>query len=83
MYKNSKKNAKNQGMFHNLQLHLVCQYIKMWVLTRHRLCECLIKICVSKRKCRRNLDEFRPSDKNYHQNSKFKPIKLKKYSNES
>ena len=30
----------------------VCKYIKMWVSTRHKFCESLIIICVTKHKCR-------------------------------
>ena len=49
MYKNSlKKTQKTQGAFHNLQLHLATQYIKMYVLIRHRFCESLMKICATK-----------------------------------
>ena len=39
MYENTQKTQQNQGIFHNLQLHLVWQYIKMCILIRHTFCE--------------------------------------------
>ena len=34
--------------FHNLQLHLACQYIKLCVLIRHIFCKILAMICINK-----------------------------------
>ena len=39
-------------VFHNLQSHLAYRYIKMCILIRYTFCECLVKICVTKHKCR-------------------------------
>ena len=43
---------KNQWAFHNLQLHLAFRHIKRCVLIKHTICESLVKICATKRKCR-------------------------------
>ena len=52
MYENSSKMQQNQESFHNLQLHLVCQYIKMSVLIRYIFCKSLVKTCATQHKCR-------------------------------
>ena len=52
MYENTQKTQYNQKVFHNFQSHLVCWYIKIFVLIRHTFCEVLVKLYTTKRKCR-------------------------------
>ena len=52
------KNRNNQGAFHNLQSHLSYQYTEMCVLIIHTFCGSLLKLCVTKHKCRSFLWHF-------------------------
>ena len=49
-----KRHKIKECSFPNLQSHLACQYNKMCVLTRTQngFCECLVKLWVTKHKCR-------------------------------
>ena len=44
MCKNSRNNPNKQEAFHNLQLPLTYQYIRMCVLIGYTICEILIKV---------------------------------------
>ena len=43
-----KKPTKSRDIFHNLQSHLACQYIRIYVMIRHIFYESLVKIYVAK-----------------------------------
>ena len=47
-----RKKTINQRVFHNLQSHLACQYIKMCALIRYSFYKSLFKICATKHNCR-------------------------------